>query len=178
MASGFPREFSQPIGFVVATFTCLNLFIFSPATTQGWCCTNSEVMDSHLGWCFLWQEDVDILKRTACCWKGKEGGRRLSGSSGRRWKSMTPITTETTLIMNCRCTFFCKKLWNFHHIRFRANYIRTSISLSEGKLWEWFGLLLSKAKLITKQHRINILIKNSQPCNWLQNPIFHVNETY
>lgn len=60
MALGFPREFSQPIGFVMATLTCFNLFIFSPTTTQGQSCTKSEVMDSHLWWCFLWQADVVI----------------------------------------------------------------------------------------------------------------------
>lgn len=108
---------SQSVGFVTAIFTHLNLFISSLQQRKGCAAPNLKKF-SHLRWFFI--------KWSACCWKGKRGGMKLSGCSGRRCKSMTPITTKSSWSWTADESF-CKKLGNFHHVRFRENYIPASI---------------------------------------------------
>lgn len=149
MAPGFLWGFAQPIGFIMATFTHLNLFIFYPATTQGLSCTKSEVVNSHLWWCFHWQADVDMFKGSDWCWKGKGGGVRLSGSSGRGWNHDTYHNWEYP-DDELETHHFCKQLQNFHHKRFKANCIPASVSPVKADSENGLGFCWARGKVVTK----------------------------
>lgn len=149
MASGFPWGFAQLIGFIMATFTHLNLFIFYPATRQGLSSTKLEVVNSHLGWCLLWRADVDVFKGIDCCWKGKGGGVRLSGASGRGRKHDTYHSWEYS-DDEVQMHHFYKQLGNFHHKMFKANCIPRSASPVNADSENCLGFCWARGKLITK----------------------------
>lgn len=176
MVSGFLVGFTQPSGFIMATLSHLNLFAFYPSRTPGLSCTESGAR-GHLWWCFHRLADADMFKESDCCWKGKGGGVRLSGCSGRGWKhDIYPIWeySEDDLLMH----HFYKQLGNFHHERFKANFMPTSVSSVKADSENGLGFCWARGKLITKWHRINILIKTSHLCNCLHNPVIHVNENH
>lgn len=117
-----------------------------PCNKKGLSATKLEVVNSHLWWCLLWRADVDVFKGSDCCWKGKGGGVRLSGASGRGRKHDTYHSWEYSGD-EVQMHHFYKQLGNFHHKMFKANCIPRSASPVNADSWELFGLLLSKGEV-------------------------------
>lgn len=151
-----PQGFAQSISFIYGHIYPSEPVYLYPVTGQGLRCTKLEVRDC-VG-VSVSKESVMMFPSAGRCWrvegnwlllKGKGGGVRLSGSSGRWWKYDTYHNWEDS-DDELQTHDFYQQLGNFHHKRFKANCVPTSISPVKADSENGLGFCWARGKLITK----------------------------